>query len=735
MAPEPEGACLAEDELLALADGSATPEERSRANRHLDGCDDCRRVLAAVAQTDESEPDDETPTVTAQRLSVTLPAELASRYVLLREMRQCALYVAYVARDRTSDELVALDWVREDLARQPGVADRVQAAITRARAIAGDTVVSPRECHLADGVLLIAVDLVASDDLAALLRARGIGPDLALEVVIQLLGTLAAAHRAGVTHGQLRTENVLVDLAGHVQVADFGLSDAIFGRARTQAELALDDTQAAARLALTLLERCGGSAPAVTAILESALEHPGGFPSAVELSDAVARVQLERRPLPDRRSVGREREWMPTAGAVVADRYVVEGLLGRGGMGAVVTAKERESGRRVAIKLMPPRATKSRAAVERFLREGRAASAVASEHVVRVLEVGQSDEGAPYIVMEHLEGSTLGRLLKRRGALPVGEALDYVLQACVAVAECHAMGIVHRDLKPDNLMVLGSAGQAPKVKVLDFGVSKSDWLEQAARLRLTGTADVLGTPTHMSPEQVRSSKSVDARTDIWALGVILYEALTGKPPFLAENLPALCAAIVSDEPLPPRALVPSIPAALEALILRCLEKHPDARPFSVRALAEELAPFASEAGLESVEKIRGIGEASVPRTSVPPPPPRLTPIPPALTVSTAGGLSDTATFSRQVSTRRRSLMAAAALLVSAGVVAAVVLRTLDDEVESSVTAIPAATLDARVPEPALETVPQPAAPAGSADAGPAGKRRIRPAGSPLDSRL
>lgn len=734
MPPEPEGACLGEDELLALADGTATAEARARANRHLDGCDDCRRVLAAVAHSDEPEPGDETPTVTAQRLSVTLPADLTSRYVLLREIRQCSLYSAYVARDRTSDELVALEWVREDLAKQPGVADRVRAAITRARAIASDTVVSPRECHASEGVLVIAVDLVASDDLAALLRAQGIGPDLALDVVIQLLGTLSTAHRAGVTHGQLRTENVLVDLAGHVQVADFGLADAIFGRARTQAELAQDDTQAAARLALTLLERCGGSAPAVTAILESAVERPDGFPSAVELADAVARVQLERRPLPERRSVGRDGEWVPSPGTVVADRYLVEGLLGRGGMGAVVTATERESGRRVAIKLMPPRATKSRAAVERFLREGRAASAVSSEHVVRVLEVGQSDEGAPFIVMEHLEGSTLGKLLKRRGALPVSEALDYVLQACVAVAECHAMGIVHRDLKPENLMVLGSAGEPPKVKVLDFGVSKSDWLEQAARLRLTGTADVLGTPTHMSPEQVRSSKSVDARTDIWALGVILYEALTGKPPFLAENLPALCAAIVSDEPLPPRALLPSIPAPLEALILRCLEKHPDARPFSVRTLAEALAPFASEAGLASVERIRHIGEASVPRTSVPPPPPRLTPIPPRPAASTLEtGLSDTASFGRRVSTRRRSMVAAAAFLISAGAVAALVLGALDDEVESSVTAIPAATPTGRAPAP-VEPVSQPA-PASSADAGASGKRRGRPTGNPLDSRL
>ena len=741
MTLEPDGACLGEDELCSLADGSASPEERARAEQHLDGCDDCRRVLAALAHDDERATDEETPTVPAQRLGVELPAELSSRYVLLREMGENAHYVAYVARDRNSEELVGLKWIRAEWASQPGVAARVHAAVARGRLISNPNVVRPRECHEVEGALLVAEDLVASDDLAALLRARGIGPDLAEDVVGQLLGALSTAHRAGVPHGRLRTENVLVDLAGHVHVADFGLANALAGRAQTHAELVADDTQTASRLALTLLDRCGGGAPAVVAILESALERAGGFPSAVELADAVDRAQLGRRALPDAKSVGRDREWLPSTGSVIAGKYEVEGLLGRGGMAAVVTATERSSGRRVAVKLMPPRATKSRAAVERFLREGRAASAVASEHVVRVLEVGQSDEGAPFIVMEHLEGLTLGRLLKKRGALPVAEALHYVLQACVAVAECHAMGIVHRDLKPENIMVLGQPGLEASVKVLDFGVSKSDWLEQAARLRLTGTSDVLGTPTHMSPEQVRSSKSVDARTDIWALGVILYEALTGLPPFLAENLPALCAAIVSDDPRPPRELRPDMPAVLEAIILQCLEKHPDARPYSVRALAELLAPFAAEA--HSVEKIRGIAEASVPRLSSMPPPPRLTPVPPPLSSVSLGATSaetfratDTAAFRRQVSTRRRALAAAAALALCLGAVGALVVSALDDAVAPAGTApAAAATLPAaRAPEDP-DPVP-PTAPIASADAGSApGKRRVRPVGNPLDTRF
>ncbi|MBK7580199.1 MAG: protein kinase [Myxococcales bacterium] len=755
MVEDPLGSCLDEDELLALADGSISSEARLNADRHLDACDDCRRVVAALAHAEDVD-DDGTPTVPAQRLDVTLPGEFANRYVLLRQMAENSLYIAYVARDTAVDELVGLKWIRQEWAARPDVGARLRATLLRARAIASDNVVRPRECHEADGALLLVEDLVASDDLAGLLRARGIGPDLARDVVMQFLGALSSAHGVGTPHGHLRTENVLIDLAGHVHVADFGLADALHGNVRTHAELCLDDTQTASRLALTLLERCGGGAPALTAILESAIERPDGFPSVVELAAAVHRVQLEHRLPVDRKSAGRDRDWMPTTGAMIANKYRVEGLLGRGGMGAVVTAREAGSDRPVAIKLMPPRATRSRAAVERFLREGRAASAVSSEHVVRVLEVGQSDEGAPFIVMEHLEGATLGRVLKQRGALPIKEALHYVLQTCAAVAECHAMGIVHRDLKPDNIMVLGEPGRDAMVKVLDFGVSKSDWLEQAARVRLTGTADVLGTPTHMSPEQVRSSKSVDARTDIWALGVILYEALTGSPPFIADNLPALCAAIVSDDPRPPRELRPDLPRGLEAVILHCLDKHPDARPFSVRSLAEMLAPFAGEGGLVALDKVRAIAEASVPRISSIPPPPRLTPIPPpSVTFASADApapdrarpsdeslvnITDTASFRREVSTRRRAVGVFAALVVGFSALMIFLIAT-DDEgaVPEGPSLAPSAT--GRRPAPAEiadlpEEDPTPTlAPKSTHDAGAAPRRRRRPPGNPLDTRF
>ncbi len=306
-----------------------------------------------------------------------------------------------------------------------------------------------------------------------------------------------------------------------------------------------------------------------------------------------------------------ELDWVPSPGEVLADKYRVESLVGLGGMGAVITAIQLELGRRVAIKLLPPRAAESSVAVERFLREARSASAITNDHVVRVYDVGRLPGGAPYMVMEYLPGVTLGALTAQRGPLPIAEVVDYALQACVALAECHAIGIVHRDLKPDNIMVLQRPGQLGFVKVLDFGISKSDWfsVEPEFTPNLTGTTDVFGTPTHMSPEQVRSSKSVDQRTDVWALGVVLYEVLTAAPPFMAETLPALSAAIVSDDPVHPTDRRADLPRELGDVVVACLAKKPEDRPQSVAQLAEMLRPWAGAASSTHIERVRGMAAA------------------------------------------------------------------------------------------------------------------------------
>jgi serine/threonine-protein kinase len=321
---------------------------------------------------------------------------------------------------------------------------------------------------------------------------------------------------------------------------------------------------------------------------------------------------------------------VPKPGELIGDKYRVDGFVGAGGMGAVVTAVQSELGRRVAIKLMPPTAAKKPAAVERFLREARAASVISNDHVVRVYDVGRLGSGAPFMVMELLQGLSLDQLIRGRGPLPIEEALDIALQVGVALAECHALGIVHRDLKPDNVMVLQRPGQIGFVKVLDFGISKAEWLvESTFTPNLTGTSEVFGTPTHMSPEQVRSSKRADQRSDIWALGVVLYETLTGMPPFMAETLPALSAMIVSDPPVDPCARRPEVPRGVADAVLACLEKNPSRRPQSVAQLAELLAPYAPPEAARHISRIHALSgseplEISRPRLSMPGTPARVT---------------------------------------------------------------------------------------------------------------
>jgi serine/threonine-protein kinase len=281
------------------------------------------------------------------------------------------------------------------------------------------------------------------------------------------------------------------------------------------------------------------------------------------------------------------------AGDLLAGKYRVESVLGMGGMGVVVAARHEQLDKRVAIKFVRPEALGNREAVERFLREARAAVKLKSEHAARVLDVGTLESGAPYMVMEFLEGSDLGQMLEANGQLTIEQAADWIVQACEALAEAHAAGIVHRDLKPQNLFLARTVGDAFTVKVLDFGVSKSMAALSGAAGSLTHTRAMLGSPLYMAPEQMRSSRNVDARADVWALGVVLYELLTNARPFEAETLPELCLMVVSDPPRPVQELRADIPATLCEIIQRCLSKDPAERFANAGEVAEALAPFAS----------------------------------------------------------------------------------------------------------------------------------------------
>ena len=276
-------------------------------------------------------------------------------------------------------------------------------------------------------------------------------------------------------------------------------------------------------------------------------------------------------------------------GNILLGKYRVERVLGQGGMGVVVAARHLDLGQLFAIKCMLPSALVQEDAVERFLREARAAAGLKGEHVVKVVDVGRLDTGAPYMVMEHLSGSDLGAILESRGALSVGEAVTCVLEACDALEEAHGMGIVHRDLKPANLFLFRRPNGTTCVKVLDFGISKQVVPDQVA---LTKTSAIMGTPLYMSPEQMVSSRSVDARSDVWSMGVVLYELCTGKVPFDGQVVTEVVARVVQDDPVPPSKVRPNIPAGLDAVIARCLQKRPERRYTSIRELAAALRPFA-----------------------------------------------------------------------------------------------------------------------------------------------
>jgi eukaryotic-like serine/threonine-protein kinase len=296
-------------------------------------------------------------------------------------------------------------------------------------------------------------------------------------------------------------------------------------------------------------------------------------------------------------------------GEVLEGKYVVGRQLGAGGMGVVLAARDDLLDRNVAIKFLLPRLAHSERAVQRFIREARAASRITNEHVVRLLEISRLPDGTPYFVMEYLEGQDLGAALEESGVLRPALAVDYVLQALEVVAEGHQLGIIHRDLKPGNLFVTRRADGTPLIKVLDFGIAKTLDADSGHPTDLTGSGETkLGSPAYMSPEQLQSPSEVDARSDVWALGVTLYELLTGSHPFSAHSYPDLVYSIRAVAPEPPSKRRPdlALPSELDQVVMRCLEKAKDARYTTAREVAAALAPFGSDDARASFKRIRGL---------------------------------------------------------------------------------------------------------------------------------
>jgi serine/threonine-protein kinase len=294
---------------------------------------------------------------------------------------------------------------------------------------------------------------------------------------------------------------------------------------------------------------------------------------------------------------------MVELGTIVAGKYLLDRVIGQGGMGLVVQATHLRLRQPVALKILLPHAAQNAETVQRFLREARAAVQLRSEHIARVLDVGALDTGTPYMVLEYLEGIDLERF--PRDQLTVESLVDLTLQACEALAEAHALGIVHRDIKPSNFFITRDPGGALLLKLLDFGISKTP----GTTGKLTRSEVVLGTPPYMSPEQVRASRRVDPRSDIWSLGVVLYELIEGRLPFEADAFSAMVLSIVNDQPAK---LTARLPAGLDRVVLRCLEKKPERRFQSTAELATALAAYAGSPAQAAiaVERTRALAPAA-----------------------------------------------------------------------------------------------------------------------------
>jgi eukaryotic-like serine/threonine-protein kinase len=274
------------------------------------------------------------------------------------------------------------------------------------------------------------------------------------------------------------------------------------------------------------------------------------------------------------------------AGLTLEGKYRLTDLLGRGGMGSVYRGEHVIIGKKVAVKFLHAEFVDNEEVVKRFYREAQAAAAIGHEGIIDVMDVGISPKGDPFIVMEFLEGESLADMLDRTGPIDLGAACGVLEPALLALHAAHSKGIVHRDLKPENIFLAHRENAPPKVKLIDFGISK--FAQSGSGEKLTQTGSVMGTPAYMSPEQARGSTDLDHRADIYSMGVMMYEMLTGKLPFEGENFTEMIISILTDPPLPPREAFDRFPHEAETVLLKALAKDPAERHQTAAELVEDL---------------------------------------------------------------------------------------------------------------------------------------------------
>jgi len=308
-------------------------------------------------------------------------------------------------------------------------------------------------------------------------------------------------------------------------------------------------------------------------------------------------------------------------GTIVGGKYRIDGFLGTGGMGVVLSATHLELDASVAIKIVRDDFAANEAIVSRLLFEARAVARMQSVHVVRVLDVARLPNGAPYVVMEKLRGADMAALLAERGTIPASEAVGYLLQACEGLSEAHSLGIVHRDLKPENLF-LAVTPEGKVLKILDFGISKDvgSAIREGKRTTLTKGGAAIGSPSYMAPEQIRAAPNLDARADIWSLGTILFELLTGRCPFEADTVAMMYQKVLTEDPPSLHDLLPDAPRELNTIIRLCLQKDADDRFQTVQELVMALRGLARPVVVQRARLESGVELIAAPAPAVLPPP-------------------------------------------------------------------------------------------------------------------